>query len=573
MRRATMVAAATAVALAGCASIPTSGPVEEGDAELAPVAPLVPILEGPRPTDGPAAIVTGFLTASASGVATTFDVAREFLTDEAASTWNPTAQTLVYDSGGVTPEWNVATSTVSYPVPLASTIDDSGRRLDAADDAVAPLEFELSQSEDGQWRISELADGVVMSQASFDRFFRAVDLVFATADLTTAVPELRWLPDNNIATSAARELIEGPSPWLADAVVTGFPAAAGLAVQSVVVEEGVATVDVTAQSAGTPEQRSLAQAQMEAMLTALPTVSRVEVLSGGLPIATAGEIELAPAPVPEVEAAAFVGRRLGTWNGDSLTATDPALGGVSAGAEGLARAYAGGAVAFVDSGNLLATDVLGQQPTVPVDPDAEPAPVESALDTTMLLDGDDLVSPSFDRHGYVWTAESVGTRGLAAIAPDGTVSWLATEWIQTRSITDLAVSREGTRVAVVSRAGGQPVVEVAAIVRDGNGVPTAIADPIVVGSGVGAAVEVEWSDDTTVGVLGEVQEGAPTTLWLVEVGGGTRPIQTIRDAVDFAARAGETSILVVASDGHAEERSGSTWVPVVEGVSELAYSG
>ena len=200
---------AALLALAACASIPDSGPVNEGNADVSPVEPLVPIQEGPNPGDDPTAIVRGFLTAAAGGIATDFSVAREFLTADAAAGWDPAAQTLVY-SGALTPDWDEPSGTVTYQVPLASGIDESGRRLDAASDELAQLEFTLTQGQDEQWRIAELSDGVLLSQANFNRFFRAVDLVFATPDLTTAVPEVRWLPANNVVTSAARELVEGP---------------------------------------------------------------------------------------------------------------------------------------------------------------------------------------------------------------------------------------------------------------------------------------------------------------------------------------------------------------------------
>src|SRR5690606_14816773 len=97
-RRFATTVALAAVVLGGCAAIPHSGEVEEGNADVLPVEPLQPIQEGPNPSDEPAAIIVGFLNASAAGVASDFSVAREFLTDDAAASWNPGAQTLVYRS-------------------------------------------------------------------------------------------------------------------------------------------------------------------------------------------------------------------------------------------------------------------------------------------------------------------------------------------------------------------------------------------------------------------------------------------------------------------------------------------
>ncbi|MFW7413654.1 GerMN domain-containing protein [Demequina sp. SO4-18] len=574
MRMTRLVAlVAAAAALAGCATIPHSGDVEEGNADVLPVAPLQPIQEGPNPSDDPAAIVTGFLRESATGVASDFSVAREFLTDEAAASWNPGAQTLVYRSGAVTPEWDEETSTVAYELPLASTVDSSGRRTDSPDATIGDLEFAVTQNDQGRWRISELADGVVISQANFTRFFRPVDLVFATPDLTTAVPEVRWLPDNNVVTAAARELVEGPSTWLADAVVTGFPDTAALAVESVVVTRGVAAVDLTPQSAGTPDQRALAAEQLRVTLGGLPNVTEVQVRIGGLPIALEEPLELQAAPVPGAQAAVFASGRLGTWDGETLLVTSPEAGGVGDDAYGLARSYDGQRVAWVDGGALLTSTALADDGTAFVEPaDDQPAPEGSvAVDEVHAADG--LVGPSFDRHGYLWTAQSSGADGLVAVAPDGESISLPSDWLQTRSAIALSVSRDGSQIAMLSRSGGQPVVEVAAIVRDVAGAPLGIGEPFAVGTGVGAGVDVVWVDDSTVAVLGEVVDGASSPLWLASVGGGTSVVTTLHDAVDMSVRAGEASLVVVGADGRVEERSGSAWAAVLEGVSEIAYSG
>ena len=570
-RRLAALAAAAAV-LAGCASIPHTSEVQQGNADVLPVAPLQPIQEGPNPSDDPAAIVTGFLTASAGGVASDFSVAREFLTESAAASWDPAAQTRVYRSGAVTPEWDEDANTVTYAVPLASTVDESGRRADSPDGTVAELSFTVAQDSAGRWRISELEDGVVISQANFTRFFRPVDLVFATADLTTAVPEIRWLADNNVVTSAARELVEGPSTWLADAVRTGFPATATLAVESVVVTDGTASVDLTPQSAGTPEDRALAAEQMRATLEALPNVTDVEVRIGGLPFASDAPIVLASAPVPEPRAVAIAGGRLGSWDGDELRVTADAVGGVGQGAYGVARAYADGEVAYVQGGALHVTDAVADTVLlVARDPEA-PSP-EAALESTVLLTGDDLVAPSYDRHGYLWTAEAEGGAGIVAVAPDAAVTSLASEWAQTRSIVGVSVSRDGARIALLSRSGGQPVLEVAGVIRDETGAPVAIGEHVQIGTGVGAGVDVLWVDQDTIGVLGEPVDGASSPLWLVDVGGGTSTVGSVPDAVDATARAGEATLLVVSADGRVDERSGTAWALVLEGVDELAYSG
>lgn len=570
-RGALMVLIATV--LAGCAAIPTSGDVAEGNADVLPVEPLQPIPEGPNPTDDPARIVTGFLSASAGGLASNFAVAREFLTDDAAATWDPRARTLVYRAGALTPDWNEQRGTVSYELPLASTIDDSGRRAESASDAVQDLEFTVVQNAQGHWRISELEDGVVVSQANFTRFFRAVDLVFATPDRTTIVPEVRWLPDANVVTAAARELVEGPSGWLADAVVTGFPGTAALAVESVVVNEGLATVDLTPQSVGTPEDRGLAAEQMRLTLGALPTVATVEVSIGGLPMGTANRTTLEPAPVPEERAVVLMSGRLGTWDGETLQVTADSMGGVSDQARGLAQSYDGSRVAYVEDGSLTVTAALNDANAQFIEPSPDLAQPSTSLAASRVLSGTSLVAPSYDRLGYLWTVESTTDEGLFALSPGGEVLRFGGEWLRARSTVAISVSRDGSLMAVLSRSGGQPVVEVASIHRDDQGAPLGLGEPFPIGTGVDAGIDIAWADDSTVAVLGEPVAGTSSPLWLITVGGGTSVMSTSPQAATIAVRTGEASLTIVTEEGHVNERSGPTWATVLTGVSELAFAG
>ncbi len=102
MRRA-LVLLAACLALAACTSIPTSGSVRAGDFDVVQPGPIPPILQGPSPNATPRSIVQGFLTASAGGSVSGFDVAREFLTGPSAVEWDPLAKITIFDSRQVVP--------------------------------------------------------------------------------------------------------------------------------------------------------------------------------------------------------------------------------------------------------------------------------------------------------------------------------------------------------------------------------------------------------------------------------------------------------------------------------------
>ena len=79
-------------------------------------------------------------------------------------------------------------------MPVAATIDDSGRLTEAADGTRETLTFQMAQNAEGQWRIADLEDGTIIAGATFERLFSPASLIFASVDQTTEVPELRWLP-------------------------------------------------------------------------------------------------------------------------------------------------------------------------------------------------------------------------------------------------------------------------------------------------------------------------------------------------------------------------------------------
>jgi hypothetical protein len=566
--------AAVALALGACASIPTTGPVNEGSGEVEGAEPFVPFAEGPRPGDGVNAIVSGFIRASAAGFASDFSVAREYLTDEASAEWDPVARITVFDSGALTPDYDEAAGRVTYAVPVAAWIDDAGRMVEAEAETQTTLEFQVTQDDSGEWRISSLEDGALLAEATFNRVFLSVPLIFASQDLTTAVPEQRWLPQSNVATWAARELVAGPSPWLTNAVHTGFPAGSALQVDSVVVTEGLARVQLTAQSAGSLEDRALAEQQLRLTLSALPGVRDVEVTAGGVPLVAEPSDTLAREPVPESVAAVFVQGRLGMWDGDDMFAVPAERGALPAGANALATSYSGTRVAFrLGDSSIVTSDALAGGADTLEPYDAEAAVPDFAMDVSTVIEGEELLPPSFDRHGWLWTGERSLPETITVAAPGADPITLEARWLAGRTVLEMVPSRDGARVLVVSRAGAQTVVEVAAVVRSQDGAPLSVGEPLRIGANIGVVVDAIWVDDVSVALLGSSGGADSTPLWVVSVGGRTTQDAAVPDAIAISARHGDRSITLVSADGTVRERAGTGWSGVGSGVSELAYAG
>lgn len=562
------------VALAGCAAIPTNGPVRPGDTAVAETEPLEPLLQGPDPGASPREIVRGFLAASAGGSVSDFDTAREFLTADAAAHWDPLATTTIYDSREVEPSFDERTGTYTYRVPVAAVVDASGVMVEASDDVHADITFTVTTDEFGRNRISELADGIVMPSANFERFFRPLRLYFATPDGTMLVPEVRWFADNDqmIATAVSRELVKGPSAWLADAVVTGFPPGSALDVDSVVVSDGVAAVSLAAGSAGDESQRALALEQLRLTLTQLPAVQDVDATVGGVPLGRDGSVELVAAPLPPEEAAVIADGRLGLVTGTSVSVTPESTGVVPEGASGLALSYDGTTVAMVVGGSVVTSTALGDAPGLePFNAETESLAEPVTIPTVPALAGEHLVAPSYDAHGWLWSTERASQGVVLAGLGGGAPVALDAPWLAGRSVQAIAVSRDGTRLAILSRATGDvQSLEVAAIVRDAEGVPLALGQPLAASPSAAASTDVEWADDVSLLALASESGNIDQAV----VGGWTTREATRADTIHIAARNGARTLLAVDASGNLVARAGNGWsTPLASRIADVAYAG
>jgi hypothetical protein len=571
--RSRLIAAALAVlVLAGCQGIPTTGPVRAGDGGVATPEPVLPILQGPQTGDSQLSIMQGFLTASAGGAVTGFDIAREFLSGDAAINWEPLEKVTVFDSRQATLTPDEETGVVTYSVPVAAVVDESGIMTESAPDVRQVIEFTVTKDANGEYRIMGLDNGIIISDANFVRYFKPVELTFATTDLGMSTPEVRWFANNDqIATVAARELIAGPSAWLADAVVTGFPATSSLSVEAVVVADGVAHVALAAGSAGSAEERALAAEQMAKTLTQLPSVSSVETTVGGVALTALDQAQLNPAPIPDEAAAVVAAGRFGLWDGTALSVTNEDAGAMPADARHLAMAYDGAHAAFVTSEGVWLTDAPSTRADfVAYDP-AAPVPA-GVIDADLVVPGTGLVGPSFDRFGWLWTTAQASTGSVVAFAPDadaGSGVAISAPWLAGRSVQAISVSRDGTRMVVLSRAANQQIVEVAAIVRDASGVPISLGEPLAVAPSVRQSIDVVWSNTASFMSLGE-EAGQ---VMQATVGGRTVEVSSLSGAVAFSVRFGDRTLVAVTDTGELHVRSSNSWAPREQGVTDIAFSG
>jgi len=165
------IATASALLLSACAGLPTSGPVNPGlplDDDTRP-PDISFVADPPQPGATPQEIVAGFIRAG-SGTRGEWATAREYLTAEAREVWDPSANVTI-DDFSQREYVEVGEDTIVLNATAQATVDEVGAYDDLGGDALE-LRFRLAQ-EDGQWRISEAPNGIVLDDARFDVVFRS----------------------------------------------------------------------------------------------------------------------------------------------------------------------------------------------------------------------------------------------------------------------------------------------------------------------------------------------------------------------------------------------------------------
>lgn len=571
--------------LAGCAQIPTSGPVEEGEPvrfeDPAPVVRVVPV--PPQLGDSRLEIVRGFFEAMAS-YSPDYQTARLFLAPPVRDTWRPQARVTVYDGSAGLPVVRTGRRQVRVSPPQLATIGRDGAYERADLSSRMRLRLTLVRSK-GEWRISEPPKGLVMSAHDVDREYAGYNLYFFDPSYEVVVPDRVYLPVNaNTATLLVQSLLDGPTRWLAKAVRTAFPDGTRLQVSSAPVVDGVVQVPLSAEAVGsTAAERDAMSAQLVWTLRQVPGVTAVRTSIDGVPMLRSGD-------------------DTGVVTIDSWQRYDAELLG------GGAPPYAveKGRIARLTRGALRVVEgpfghrspplrsvgvgLTGDAPLAAVSADgtegwvAEAVPKARARVVVKGRDRD-LAAPSWDRTGLVWFVDR-GARHPLRVFAAGDPGGGRRERIHRRSIRvppglagadvrALRVSRDGVRVAIVVSAGGTERLLLAAVVRDAppeghralrlTGLRT-ISLPFT------SIRDVVWADRDQVALLARAP-GEEPQVFLVEVTGpGVDSLGAVGRPVSLAA-APEQPFVLSAADGQLYRLNDTFgWTAVTAGTAP-AYPG
>jgi hypothetical protein len=454
-RRPQLVALLLAVlALAGCASVPDTSPVEplhrvtEGDGSATP--------PGPGENVTPIDLVTGFINASASAD-NRHAAARRFLSP-GAQNWDDAASLSVLDAqlgttSSTRTEDDADRATVNLHATELGRLGPDGSFVQ--DERAVDLEYHVAKV-DGQWRVSGPPPGVVVRLPEFRANYKSVKLTFMDPLRHTPVSDRRYFASNPAQTLPSRvmdALLGGPSAALTGAATSTIPRTARLRSNVAPAPDGSVSVDMTELGDLDDQQRRLIAQQVTLSLAEV-NVAKVALLDDGAPLLP-GHPSVTPdaftamgsddGPAADVPGLVVV-------EGRAHVLTSSELGGPVPGPAGSGN-YSLLSAAMSPDGERMAavTRMAGRQlligpsggalaPSgVQADALTRPTWTPDASEVWTVRDQTTVTRVVFDQNGRA-SVQPVGADALSAVGP----------------IEDLSLSRDGSRVAAV--VGGQLMV-------------------------------------------------------------------------------------------------------------------
>jgi hypothetical protein len=544
--------------LSGCAGIPSSSQVYYGEEISQDTSTqFVRVIARPPSLDmNPEEIVRGFLDACADP-SDNYEIARQYLDVESTDNWNPLTGIEIYDASTI--EVAEAANSLTVGAAKLGTISDLGRFQVGDPGAEITRSFDLEQNAGGQWRISNLSDGILLSSGDVDRSFRSFPIYFFNTDLTSLITDSLLVPVSNsgAATSLVRSLLDGPSPYLSPVATSAFPVGTTLTYGSVPVLNGVAQVDLSNEILGANEvTRRALSAQLVWTLSALANVSSVQISVSGQPLALTNVSSL---------------QTVQDWQNFSvLPNPDRKVLNVIRNEKIFAIGDATESLKYTSTTPLIfaspnATDTR----IATVTADLKSLQVANASDSIfeLVAQGEQISKPTWDRDGSIYFSD-FGS-GVREVASDGTLREVLVD-VSTLGTNDqvkqVAVSSDGVRVAVVLSDGIQDVIAVGAIFKTES--ETRIIGLHRIERSIVTIRDIAWSSPTSIAVLGTDESKSELLFDISLLDGKSKLFSTPIGAQQISVD-GTRKIYVSAVDGTNQlvyQQSFGSWTQVTTGI-------
>lgn len=461
---AAVVSTVCCIALSACSSpfgLPTSGSVQT----LAPAEQQTRRVytnpQGPTQDAQPESIVGGFYDAMPAGVQSDgYRVAREFLTTSASAGWNGDASAVIYSG---TPEFRRRANTINAPqgaessliveveLQVVGTLDPHGLYTPADDTQSRKISYTLIKQK-GQWRISSLGNGVVISTADFEQVFRQVSVYQVESSGKQLVPDVRWLSWRNWRTQAVKEVLNGAPAWLGGVLQEPDLSKVALAVDSVPLNNNSVVVGLNSgMNALREEDRAMLVHRIRLTLGDGNAEYSLKITGDGVDYSDADADVKLNTDQPAVGVYTLTGGHIVSLSSSSPLRVGEAPG--YDGAQGFAFSSSGGAVLRADGvAECLNSD---------------------GASCGELFSGAHMRGITTGLNGEIWAVSQSG-KNLYVLHDDKTVK-LEIPWLGADdAVTSVAVSPEGARLALAIDGQEMSGVMITGIARDASSIVTGI---------------------------------------------------------------------------------------------------
>ncbi|MFE7900557.1 LpqB family beta-propeller domain-containing protein [Streptomyces sp. NPDC057424] len=590
-------AAGGVLVLAGCASMPDSGDLQ--DVESTPRQETqVRVFAVPPGEDAPPSdIVQGFLEALTSDDPH-YKTARQYLTGEAAKTWRPeVSATVLTDGPGAKPEpggGGNTTGEISYMLTGTKVATVDARQAYAPATGAYGGSVHLTQDDKRQWRIDALPQGVVMGESDFQRnymsvskYYFASNSVAAGSDAQpTAVADPVYVRRRvEPMAQMVNSLLNGPTRWLGPVVRSSFPTGTALAKGAGALtpdDRNKLTVPLNGKAAGIGANRcqEMAAQILFTLRNLSPAVDEVKLRAGGAELCSltqqAADSAASRSSTRHPDYLYFVDgehRLVRIPSGNSGTKPDPAPGALGEGGTALRsvavsrdeRTAAGvsldGRSLYV--GSLVSGGSLG----------------EPVLRSRGGAEKNRLTTPSWDADDGLWVADRDPDRPRLLLFEEG-----KGEPVEVRTphldgrIQSVRVAADGVRIALVVEKDGKKTLLIGLIERDekpGGKSAVTVVELRSATPGLEEVSTMSWAGDSRLVVVGR-EHGGVEQMRYVQVDGSTPdvPAPAALTGVKEVTAAEDDQLPLVANsvDGIVRLPAGEQWQKVTEGTAPV-YPG
>jgi hypothetical protein len=569
---------AVLVALAGCTTVPESSTPQV----VQPVVVQPPDVgvSGPLPGEDPRSIVQDFLTANLDPRDPSYSAARSYLSKDERGHWNPATVTIVDHTQvsnivlNKTKRGMSQSGSITVTGDPIGTIDETGTykpilRGDGSGlGAVSvPLTYKLREF-DGEWRITSLPLGLLVTSAQFEAFHQ-YSVYFFDANEQDLVPTPRytqltapkdvvpWLVQVQLAGQPPATLSTGFPPGGSDNVKVTYPADPSDPSQPI-------SIEVPGASGLDGDSLNRLASQIGATLEQDYKVDRIRITDGGTPV----RIPIADASTFSVESVG--GRYQPTAPGKQLYFVhDGAVyqdsgrripGKAGLGAYGLTSV----ALTLAPSGALQVAGVRGNPSAETLD---IPNPrVPDALVATTVHGS--LSRPSWapGRH-EVWIGDGTDLERVTGPHSVQNVPLNVPQGKATGRVIAVRISPDGGRVALVLWSGDSSQIYVGTIVRSSSQVSVDNLQPI--SPQAVRVTDVAWNDQLKLFATGNDTLSRVQQVYEVQCDGSA---WTPRGNAELpgppqSVTAASGSAVVVSTGNSIYQQQGATWRALLNGES------